>query len=224
MDVSGSNNPRFGIPWTEEQRKRQSRISKEGHARGLLKPIPPMPGKKNGRYGSNTSTYKTIDGTVVYAKATDSRVLSGELVGISKGTKLPEMGVTKKKNPNIKKFEYFILEHKDGTIVNLSAFEYVQWMQEHKIETCKLIKRIDSGIYFKDYKIIDYKLNPNCTVKQPIKKPKYKTILLLTTVGEIKTLHHTEYPKMLDQLKLNRNKLYNGLTFNGYSIIEKIEW
>jgi hypothetical protein len=224
MDVSGKNNPRFGIAWTDAQRQRQSQISKDGRAKGVLKPIPPMIGKKNGRYGSNATTYKTIDGTPVYAKATDPRVLSGELVGISSGIKSPKIGISKKKCPNIKKFSFFILEHIDGTIVHLSALEYGQWMRDHKIKSCDLIKRMHSNTYFKNYKIVEHQINPHCNVKQPIKKPKYKNVILKTPDNELKSLTYVEYPKLLDQLKLNRNKLYNGLTVKGYSITEKIEW
>lgn len=175
-DVSGKLNPRYGVKWTPEQRLNQSEISKHGHKIGVLKPRPPMIGSANGRYGSKTSTFKTEDGTVVYTSKDDPRVVSGELVGISKGMKLPNMGLTKRKNPDIKKFLYFILEDEDKNIIELSSFEYVQWFTSMKLKTCDLIKFPEK--YHKGYRLKEYKINPECKVVQPIKKPKYKGITL----------------------------------------------
>lgn len=120
-------------------------------------------GSDNPNFGNKGFTSYTYDnGTIIYAHKSDPRVVSGELCGIK--TNPIKSNMTKSKNPNMKKYEFIILQTPTNEIIRLNWNEYSSYFKHNKLNNIISLKKT------KNYKIIDFKLNNNWKLIPPIKQ------------------------------------------------------
>lgn len=167
MDVSGKNNPNYGNKWTPEQRAAAARTAAKLHEEGILKPPPIKYGTDNGRHGDNRTTYVNSEtGEFVFASKFDPHVISGQYIHMASAgkTNVEKAKLTKRKNKNIRKYEYIILKTPSGDTIRLEHDEYGEYIRTHQLSNMISAKRV------KGYILIEAKLNPDCKVSQPIKQ------------------------------------------------------
>jgi hypothetical protein len=164
MDVSKENNPNYNNKWTDEQKLHASKTQIELRKQFPDKyyTLPPMFKENNPRWKDGKTTFKDKDGNTVFTSINDPRVLSKELVGV--GTNVEKVNQSKAKNPNLKKYEYIIIQTPLNSIIKLEWNEYGNYFKQNNLRS---IPQLKNG--FKGFKLIEAKLNPNCRMVQPIK-------------------------------------------------------
>jgi hypothetical protein len=128
-------------------------------------------GCKNGRFGDNKTTFINCLGETLCTTPNDPRVISGEYKGI--GTNAAKVRETKLKDPNLKKYKLIVIKTPTNEIVHLQWNEYNNFIRKYKLWN------IISNMKYKGYEIIEKVLNPNCYLKQPIKKKKTNSLDLI---------------------------------------------
>lgn len=166
MDVSRENNPNYNKKWNEKQRKRASEYMINYYKQNpdKIRIPPPQKLENNPRWQDGKTTYRDKYGNTVFTSKNDSRVINKELLGV--GTNVEKSNLTKSKNPNLKKYEFIIIETPSKEIIKLEWNEYNSFMVKHKLNNFISLKSV------KGYKLLEAKINPNCKMNPPIKKTK----------------------------------------------------
>jgi hypothetical protein len=117
MDVSGKNNPNYNNKWLPDKKLEQSKVHKELRKQFPDKyyNLPPMHKDKNPRWKDGKTTYRDKNGNTIFTSKNDPRVLAKELIGV--GTNTEKANKTKATNPNLKKYEYIIIQTPTNKII-----------------------------------------------------------------------------------------------------------